>query len=174
MSTQLSKPLSLDIRLLIRKPPSEVFEALADPSIATTFWYTKSTGRMTEGAELVWEWEMYGHKTKALVKEVVDGKRISFQWHHEDPTLGTIVTFDFIPYKDNTTYVRMTETGFTGDADSQVQNAMLSSSGFTFLMCALKETLEHGTPSTITADVHRSDADVGLPLLEGHTSMQHS
>jgi hypothetical protein len=32
--------------------PHSVFEALADPSITTRFWYTKSSGRMEEGPEL--------------------------------------------------------------------------------------------------------------------------
>jgi len=38
--------------MLIRRLPHEVFEALADPSITTRLRYTKSTGRMSEDAEL--------------------------------------------------------------------------------------------------------------------------
>ena len=42
---QLTKSPSVDVGLLIRRPPHDVFEALADPSITTTLWYTKSSGR---------------------------------------------------------------------------------------------------------------------------------
>jgi hypothetical protein len=59
MTTQLTNLPSVDVGLLIRRPPHDVFEALADPSITRRFWYTKSSGRMAEGAELTWEWEMY-------------------------------------------------------------------------------------------------------------------
>ena len=58
MMQQLTKAPTVDVGMLIRRPPHEVFEALADPSITTRFWYTKSTGRMAEGAELTWEWGM--------------------------------------------------------------------------------------------------------------------
>ena len=48
------------VGLLMRKPQADTFAAIADPAITTRFWYTKSTGPMTEGAELTWDWEMYG------------------------------------------------------------------------------------------------------------------
>ena len=68
--TQLAKTPSVDVGVLIRRPPHDVFEALADPSITTTFWYTKSSGRMEEGAELTWEWEMYKASGNVWVHEV--------------------------------------------------------------------------------------------------------
>jgi len=37
---------SVDVAMLIRRPPDAVFEALADPAVTTRFWYTKSTGPM--------------------------------------------------------------------------------------------------------------------------------
>ena len=50
--TALTKGPAVDVGMLVRRPPDEVFEALADPSVTTRFWYTRSTGPMTEGAEL--------------------------------------------------------------------------------------------------------------------------
>lgn len=78
MMLQLTKAPPADTGLLIRRSPHDVFEALADPSITTRFWYTKSTGRMVEGAELTWEWEMYGVSGKVWVKEVQADRRIRF------------------------------------------------------------------------------------------------
>src|SRR5262245_30422602 len=60
MMAQLTKSPSVNTGMLIRRCPHDVFEALADPAITTRFWYTKSSGRMEQGAELTWEWEMYG------------------------------------------------------------------------------------------------------------------
>lgn len=46
---------SVNVGVLVRQPPHQVFEALAEPSITTRFRYTKSSGRMQEGAHLTWE-----------------------------------------------------------------------------------------------------------------------
>lgn len=32
--------------MLIRRPVMDVFEAFIDPDITTTFWFTKSSGRL--------------------------------------------------------------------------------------------------------------------------------
>lgn len=82
---QLTKAPSVDVGLLIRRPPHEVFEAQADPSITTRFWYTKSTGRMAHGAELTWTWEMYRVSAQVRVKEVQLARRIRFSWDGYDP-----------------------------------------------------------------------------------------
>jgi uncharacterized protein YndB with AHSA1/START domain len=77
---ELTKAPSVNVGLLIRRPQHDVFEALADPTITTRFWYTKSTGRMVKGAEITWTWEMYNVSTTVNVKEVQDDKRILFSW----------------------------------------------------------------------------------------------
>jgi hypothetical protein len=114
--------------MLIRRASHDVFEALADPSITTRFWYTKSSGRMEGGAELAWE----GY----------------------DPAHPTTVEFLFVPYEDDATYVRITETGFRGDGDTQVSRALDSTGGFTFLLSSLKAALEHDITLKVTLDAH--------------------
>jgi uncharacterized protein YndB with AHSA1/START domain len=99
---QLTNAPSVDVGVLIRRPPHDVFEALADPSITTRFWYTKSTGRMAEGAQLTWEWEMYGASGKVWVEEVQADRRIRFSWEGYDPSHPTTVEFQFIPYENDT------------------------------------------------------------------------
>ena len=154
MMQRLTKAPTVDVGMLIRRPPHEVFEALADPSITTRFWYTKSTGRMAEGAELTWEWEMYRASGRVWVNEVQAGRRIRFSWDGYDPAHPTTVEFQFIPYENDTTYLRITETGFTGDADTQVSRALDSTAGFTFLLSSLKAALEHDITLRVTVDAH--------------------
>jgi uncharacterized protein YndB with AHSA1/START domain len=148
---------STDVGMLIRRPPEDVFEALADPSITTRFWYTRSTGRMAEGAELTWTWEMYGVSTSVRVREVEPGRRIGYTWDSYDPAHPTTVQFQFIPYRDDTTYLRITETGFTGDGDTQVRCALDSTAGFTFLLGSLKAALEHDITLRVVLDAHPPD-----------------
>ena len=41
--------------MLIRKPVSLVFEAFVDPAITSRFWFTRGSGRLEPGAEVVGE-----------------------------------------------------------------------------------------------------------------------
>jgi uncharacterized protein YndB with AHSA1/START domain len=154
MALQLVKSPSAQTGMLIRRAPHDVFEALADPSITTRFWYTKSSGRMEESAELTWEWEMYGVSGKVWVREVAPDRCIRFSWEGYDPAHPTTVEFLFVPYEDDATYVRITETGFRGDGDTQVSRALDSTGGFTFLLSSLKAALEHDITLKVTLDAH--------------------
>jgi uncharacterized protein YndB with AHSA1/START domain len=151
---QLTKSPTVDVGLLIRRPPHDVFEALADPSMTTRFWYTKSSGRMIEGAELTWQWEMYGASGKVWVKAVEADRRIRFAWEGYDPSQPTTVEFLLFPYDNDFTYLRITEAGFSGDADSQTSKALDSTTGFTFLLSSLKAALEHDITLRVTMDAH--------------------
>ena len=57
-------------QMLFRSPVERVFEAFVDPAITTRFWFTKSSGRLEPGKEVVWEWVMYGAAGKVFVKEI--------------------------------------------------------------------------------------------------------
>jgi uncharacterized protein YndB with AHSA1/START domain len=160
---QLTKAPSVNVGMLVRRAPHDVFEALADPSVTTRFWYTKSTGRMTEGAELTWEWEMYRTSGRVWVQQVQPGRRIRFSWDGYDPAHPTMVEFEFIPYENTATYLRITETGFTGDADTQVSRALESTAGFTFLLSSLKAALEHDIILQVTADAHPAGLQMPAP-----------
>jgi uncharacterized protein YndB with AHSA1/START domain len=46
---------SVEVGMLVRKPPSEVFQAFVDPAITTRFWFTKSSGKVVPGATIEWE-----------------------------------------------------------------------------------------------------------------------
>lgn len=54
---QVNTPPSVNVGVLIRGPPHAVLEALAEPGASGM--YTKSSGRMSQGTTLSWEWEMY-------------------------------------------------------------------------------------------------------------------
>lgn len=62
--------------MLIRKPVAEVFEAFVDPAITSRFWFTKGSGRLEDGKEVRWDWEMYGFSMQVKVKAVEKNARI--------------------------------------------------------------------------------------------------
>ena len=145
---RLSQVPAMKLGLLVRRPPAEVFRAFTDPAITTRFWYTKSSGPVTPGAALVWEWEMHGVSTKVAVLEFEDNRRIVFRWNDAAPRT---VELRFIPWQDST-YVQVTETGFEGDGDAVVAGVTGSTAGFAQVLCALKALLEHGVVLTVVAD----------------------
>ena len=127
--------------MLIRKPAADVFEAFIDPEITKKFWFTKSTGRLEVGKPVTWTWEMYGISVDVNVKEIETNKRILIEWG--DRESRTTVEWLFTPFKNNSTYVTITNSGFQGDGDKVVNDALDSKGGFTWVLAGLKALLEH-------------------------------
>ena len=105
--------------MLIRKPVEEVFEAFINPDITTKFWFTKSSGMLEDGKQVQWEWEMYGISIPVSVKAIEPDKRIAITWPGYSRL--TTVEWEFEPQEEGTTFVRITESGFTGDGDELVK-----------------------------------------------------
>ena len=152
---ELTRAPSVEVGMLIRRPPRAVFEALVDPGVTTRFWFTKSSGRLGPGAMVRWEWEMYAAEAKVWVREFEEDQRVVFDWGDEDAT--TTVEFRIVPHGDDGAYLQVTETGLDGDGDEVVARALDSTGGFTFMVCALKALLEHDVVLTVVPDAHPPD-----------------
>lgn len=136
--------------MLIRRPAADVFEAFVSPDITTRFWFTRSSGRLEEGRQVHWEWEMYGISIPVTATAIEPNKRIVIEW----PGYGgpTIVEWTFTPQADDTTFVRITEAGFTGDGDNLVKQVTDSTQGFTMVLAGLKALLEYDVRLNLVAD----------------------
>ena len=136
--------------MLVRKPVAEVFEAIVNPDIITRFWFTRSSGRLETGKQVQWEWEMYGFSVPVTVKSVEPPRRIVIEWPGEKGL--TTVEWLFTPYQEDSTFVGITNSGFTGDGDELVKQAMDSTQGFSLVLAGLKAFLEHGIELNLVAD----------------------
>jgi uncharacterized protein YndB with AHSA1/START domain len=136
--------------MLIRKPVADVFEAFINPDITTKFWFTKSSGRLEAGKQVQWDWEMYGISIPVTAKVIEANKRIVIEW----PGYGspTTVEWIFAPQEDGTTFVSITNAGFTGDGDALVKQATDSTQGFSLVLAGLKALLEHNIRLNLVAD----------------------
>jgi uncharacterized protein YndB with AHSA1/START domain len=137
----LTQPPVAKVEMLIRRSPAEVFEAFINPEITTRFWFTKSTGRLEAGKHINWTWEMYDISVDVEVKEIEANKRIVIDWGNYESM--TTVEWVFAPYEGDTTYVTITNSGFQGDGDKVVSDALDSKGGFTWVLAGLKALLEH-------------------------------
>jgi uncharacterized protein YndB with AHSA1/START domain len=136
--------------MLIRRPVAEVFEAFVNPVITTQFWFTKSSGRLEAGKQVQWDWEMYGVSIPVTATAVEPNQRIVIEWPgYSGPTT---VEWRFALQPDGTTFVTITEAGFTGDGDSLVKQVTDSTQGFTLVLAGLKALLEHNIRLNLVAD----------------------
>ena len=136
--------------MLIRRPAAEVFEAFIDPAITSKFWFTKSSGALEPGKQIQWDWEMYKFSVQVRVKAIERNRRIRIEWSaYGRPT---IVEWLFTPRADDTTFVSVTNTGFSGDPDEIVGQAVSSTEGFALVLSGLKALLEHNVVLNLVAD----------------------
>jgi|SRR5262245_51956593 len=143
--------------MLIRKPVDEVFEAFVDPSVTSQFWFTRGSGRLQPGSKVEWHWDMYGFSMPVAVKAIDPRKRIVVDWGAGTET--TTIEWTFTAQKDGTTFVSITNSGFAGDQDAVVRQALGATEGFAFVLAGLKAFLEHNVRLNLVADRHPGGLD---------------
>lgn len=136
--------------MLIRKPMKEVFDAFVDPRTTVRFWFTKSSGPLEVGKTVKWEWEMFGSSTHVTPQLIDPGRRIVIEW--DGYTGRTVVEWRFSSHEADTTFVSITESGWTGTGDELVKFATTSTQGFTWTLAGLKALLEHNIQLNLVAD----------------------
>ena len=136
--------------MLIRKPVADVFNAFINPDITTKFWFTKSSGSLEAGKLVQWDWEMYDVSIPVTVKAIEPNKRIVIEWPGYKGR--TTVEWTFAAQDDGTTFVSITEAGFTGNEDELVKQVTDSTQGFTLVLAGLKALLEHNVKLNLVAD----------------------
>jgi uncharacterized protein YndB with AHSA1/START domain len=141
-------PMTVTAQMLIRRPVNEVFRAFVDPAITSRFWFTRSSGPLVEGADVIWAWDMFGVSTRVSVKAIEMNARISIEW--DDPPCP--VEWFFEPRGDQSTLVRITNSGFRGNTDEVVAQAIDAKGGFTAVLAGLKAWLEHGIELHLVRD----------------------
>lgn len=152
---QLTSLPVMKTQMLIRKPVKDVFEAFTNPDITTKFWFTKSSGKVEQGAELEWKWEMYDASTHAKVEKFDQNKLIRITWNiGSDVSAPSTVEWRFYPQQDGSTFVTITNKDYKGSTDDQVAEAIGSMGGFSFLLAGAKAWLEHGLQLELVADHH--------------------
>ncbi len=138
----------IEVQMLIRRPASVVFNAFADPAVTTKFWFTKSSGMLTEGSTLVWEWEMYAASTTVSVKKMLSAEQIVIEWNEP----ATTVVFEFHDQGNETTYVIIKNFGFALEGNALLKAVRDNTGGFTTVLDGAKAWLEHGLQLNLVAD----------------------
>jgi uncharacterized protein YndB with AHSA1/START domain len=148
-SAAITKPPAAYAAMLIRKPVSEVFEAIIDPEITSHFWFTHGSGRLAVGKPVQWDWEMHGVSNEVNAKKIEPNQLIVMEWPgYSGPTT---VTWKFREVADGT-FLEVEETGWTGSGDELVKFVCNSTGGFTLTLAGMKAYLEHDLELNLVAD----------------------
>jgi uncharacterized protein YndB with AHSA1/START domain len=154
---QLTRVPIAETGMLIRRPVAEVFEAIVNPEITTKFWFTRSSGRLEVGRPVRWDWEMYDVSIEVTPRTIEPHRRIVVEWPgYSGPT---VVEWTFAAQKDATTFVRVTESGFTGTGDQLVKFVADSTQGFALMLAGLKALLEHDVRLELVRDRYPKGID---------------
>ena len=147
---QLTRVPTAATGMLVRRPVAQVFEASVNPKITTKFWFSKGSGRIEAGKSVTWEWESHGVSNEVMATIVEPNKRVVIEWPgYSGPTT---VEWTFQSVSDSANFVRVQESGWTGDADELVSYVADPTQGFTLLLAGLKAWLEHGVQLNLTVD----------------------
>ncbi|UEQ77514.1 SRPBCC family protein [Chryseobacterium arthrosphaerae] len=129
----------VEAQMLIRKPVENVFEAFINPEVTTHFWFTKSTGKLEEGTEVTWEWEMYGVKNVVKVHQIIPNQLIRTEWG--EPSVNVDYEFKTM---ENGTLVVIKSYGFSQTGEDLLKEINDNTGGFTTVLDGCKAYLEHG------------------------------
>ncbi|MBO7743352.1 SRPBCC family protein [Paenibacillus sp. MWE-103] len=137
-------------KMTIARPAHEAFEAFVDPAKIGGFWFSSSSERWEPGKTVKLRYEEYGAEGEITIKEIVQDRKIVFEWDY-----GTVhaVTISFEQADANRTIVEVNEEGFAEDAAS-IPLIVGNKEGWVYMLTCLKGYLEHGITTLRAALVH--------------------
>jgi uncharacterized protein YndB with AHSA1/START domain len=144
--------LSAKARIRIRRPPSEVFAAFADAGSMSKFWFSRQDDGLKEGETVSW---FLGSGEQAVsfdvrVDELHYPSKLVISWERDGAVTQVAWTFEATESGD--TILTIEESGFVGNDDAIVNQALDSTGGFNQVILAAKALIEHGVALNVVAD----------------------
>ena len=124
--------------ITVYKPLEEVFEAIVNPEIMTNYFISKSSGRLEEGKEVIWQFPEFEWSDTVQIKEIIPNKLIVWNW---DPK--SIVKIELEEDVNKNTTVRVREEGHQLD-EAGIKWAIGQTEGWTNFLTCMKAWLEYG------------------------------
>jgi uncharacterized protein YndB with AHSA1/START domain len=129
------------VQLKIRKPVSEVFQAVVQPEKLSGYFVQSASGPLLEGKTVKWKFAEVPEAFDVVVREVVNHERIVFEWPAETG-YSTRVEMVFRPLDGSNTMVQIRESGWRNDP-AGIKASYDNAGGWMHMMCCLKAYLEY-------------------------------
>jgi len=136
-----NQTLEIKAALQILKPVNEVFEAIVDPIKMSNYFISKSSGKMEEGKQIMWQFPEFAVEFPIRVGKIERNRYISYYWNVDGVDL--LVEMTLSPKDNNSTVVTITEKGRNND-EAGIKWLMGNSEGWANFLACLKAYLEYG------------------------------
>ncbi|MDX1439721.1 MAG: SRPBCC domain-containing protein [Rubricoccaceae bacterium] len=136
------------VQTTINRSSEDVFNAIVDPDMLTKYFVDRTSGKLEPGARIVWFWERWGDYP-VEVDEVIPNKRISLRlnsvaWKKsETDNYDVRVDIEIEPLEDGRTMLKISETGWKGNAEG-IKASYENCGGWQHMADCAKCWLEHG------------------------------
>jgi len=133
--------LEIKTTLQILKPVYEVFDAIVNPTKMTNYFISKSSGKMEEGRQVIWQFPEFNTDVPILVDKIELNKYISFYWKNDN--LDLLVEITLTPSNSHKTIVTITEK--SRELDEAGLNWLKGNTeGWANFLACLKAYMEYG------------------------------
>jgi len=134
--------LEIKVGLVIQKSIHDVFEGIADPAQMRNYFISESSGRMEEGAILIWKFPEMDMEFPIRVHKIEKDKYLSYFW--KDPAGNeTAVEISLTPKPGNSTFVSILEKSRDNNAEG-IKWLKSNTEGWANFLACLKAWLEYG------------------------------
>jgi uncharacterized protein YndB with AHSA1/START domain len=133
--------LQIETSLQILKPVDEVFDAIIDPRKMSNYFISKSSGKMEEGRQIMWQFPEFDSEFPIRIGKIEKDKYISYYWEMDG--LELLVEMTLIPKNSNSTLVTITEKSRKND-EAGIKWLKGNTAGWANFLACLKAYLEYG------------------------------
>ena len=128
----------------IRKPVSEVFDAVYNPEKLSAYFTTGgASGSLDEGKTVTWDFHDFPGAFPVHVKQSAANEKIVLEWKAMEGDYNTAVEFKFTALDAGSTKVEIEESGWK-ETPEGLKSSYGNCFGWTQMLCCLKVYLEHG------------------------------
>lgn len=131
--------------MLIRRGPSEIFEAFVNPDTLCKFWLDAASGPLAPDAEVEWRFKVPGVSDRVTVTHFNRPRQLGFRFSD-----GIEVDVQLEFHDGDATRVSVACAGFP-EADV-LDQAVNTIEGFSIVLCDLKILLETGRSANLVRD----------------------
>lgn len=128
----------------IARPASEVFDAVYNPGKLSGYFTTGgASGPLDEGATVMWDFHDFPGAFPVHVGKVERDRLITLHWKAADGDYQTEVQMHFEPIDENSTFVRISESGWK-ETEKGLKASYGNCMGWTQMLCCMKVYVELG------------------------------
>lgn len=144
---ELSKMPMATVKALVRANVEKVYEAFVKPEILSKFWLSAASDPLEVGKTVRWEFMVTGVADQVTTTELITNQKIKVAFSD-----STTVEWTFESVDTTNTIVTVVNAGYSGSIEEQVEQALNSVEGFTWVLADLKTLLEQGMSAGIVKD----------------------